>query len=348
MNKLASKLPQTQFFAKNGNSIWLASTFKLHRNLKTHFFPHKLNSDFLADLTQMLKTPLMKSSLLKKGSFFSMKDLKPDDRTLLYEYFIPKEDYRAYHSSEGLIVEASKHIHALINTEDHLILHLIDTKNLLEEAWHVLLSFENELSKEIEFAFSQRFGFLTSDLKKCGTGLEISLIFHLPALIQSGEIVEHLEKIQANSIQVSSFFGEKESYLGDLILISNKQKINLSEEQIIKSLHSCALTLMIAEKKKREEILRHPNHALKNDVSKAFGTLKHACQLDVKEALSLISLCKLGVELKWIKNITSEAINELFFSLRKGILQIKNKGSKNDLSEFRSSYIKEVLAAAKL
>jgi len=152
-----------------------------------------------------------------------MKDLNPDERQLLYEYFTPTKDYSAFHGSEGLIVEPKGHLHALINTEDHLILNFVDEKNHLEEAWHTLLSLENELSKEIEFAFSQKFGFLTSDLKKCGTGLEVSLILHLPALIHTDALEQQLEKMNFQVADITSFLGEHDSIKEEL----SKEDIDL-------------------------------------------------------------------------------------------------------------------------
>lgn len=346
-SQLEKELPLAHFWAKNKNNIWLTSSFKLSRNLKTHLFPHKLSPSFLKDLTKMLKEPLLKSSLFKKGFFYSMKDLKSDDFQLLYEYFIPKKDYRAYREEQGLIISPNHRYHALINAEDHLTIHYVDSQNQLEKGLKLLLNYESELSKEIEFAFSPKYGFLTSSLKNCGTALEISALLHLPALIHTDTFYEHLGTINSSSFETTSFLGEPDSFLGDLVTLSNKQKINLSEEQLIKSLHSGVLDLVIAEKNVRKKNLEKEKSPLKNKISKAYGTLKHACELDIKEALSLLSLCKLGVELGWIKNISLEKMNELFFSIRKAFLQQLNS-SNESLSEFRASHIKKILKSAKI
>lgn len=346
-SQLEKALPHTHFWANNKNSIWLTTTFKLSRNLKTHLFPHKLSSSFMKDLTKMLKDPLLKSSLFKKGVFFQMKDLKPDDYQLLYEYFIPRKDYRAYREDEGIIISHNHNYHALINAEDHLSIHFVDSQNQLENGLRSLLDFENELSKEIEFAYSPKFGFLTTNIKSCGTALEVGALLHLPALIHTDTLYEHLDIINSCIFDITSFLGEPDAFLGDLISLSNKQKINLSEEQIIKSLHSGILDLVIAEKNVRKENLEKEKSPLKNKISKAFGTLKHACELEITEALSLLSLCKLGVELGWIQNISLEKINELFFIVRKASLE-RLKNSDESLAEFRASFIKKKLKSAGL
>ncbi len=343
---LSSKNFLSNNWAKNSNSIWLASSMRLYRNLKTHNFPHKLESSFLSELTHMLKHPLENCSQLKKGHFFLMKDLKPDERQLLFEYYLAGHNYQSFHGQEGLFIDSTHNLHVLINTSDHLVLNYVNSSNHLEDIFSKLIHMENELTKEIEFAFSPKFGFLTSSIDDCGTGLNVDIFLHLPALIHMKKIDEQLEKNASHSIFYTSIQGQSDVFLGDLVVLSNQQTLGVSEEQLIKSMHSHALNLIIAEKKARESLKKEPSN-LKNNVSKAFGTLKHAYQLDEEEAMHCLSLCKLGVELEWIQNLSVEKINELFFSMGKSSLQLRVSSSE-DLPSQRATLIKKEIEKASL
>ncbi|MCH9631899.1 MAG: Protein-arginine kinase [Chlamydiae bacterium] len=343
---LSSKNFLSNNWAKNSNSIWLASSMRLYRNLKTHNFPHKLESSFLSELTHMLKHPLENCSQLKKGHFFLMKDLKPDERQLLFEYYLAGHNYQSFHGQEGLFIDSTHNLHVLINTSDHLVLNYVNSSNHLEDIFSKLIHMENELTKEIEFAFSPKFGFLTSSIDDCGTGLNVDIFLHLPALIHMKKIDEQLEKNASHSIFYTSIQGQSDVFLGDLVVLSNQQTLGVSEEQLIKSVHSHALNLIIAEKKARESLKKEPSN-LKNNVSKAFGTLKHAYQLDEEEAMHCLSLCKLGVELEWIQNLSVEKINELFFSMGKSSLQLRVSSSE-DLPSQRATLIKKEIEKASL
>ncbi len=342
---LFSKPFLSNFWAKNKNSIWLASAIRLHRNLKTHHFPHKLSGSFLSDLTQMLKHPIENCPKLKKGHFFFFKDLLPHEKQLLFEYYLSRHNYQSLHGGEGLFVDLSSHMHVLINTKDHIILNCVDTSNHLEEAWNKLMHIENELSQEIEFAFSSKFGFLTSNIGDCGTGLHIDLFLHLPALAHSNQLDDVLEKNASLGHDFSSIYGQSDDFTGDVIVLSNMQTLGLSEEQLIKTMHSYALNLIISEKKARDSIEENPSE-MKNKVSKALGTLKHAYQLGVKEAFECLSLCKLGVELDWIKGLPLEMVNELFFSVGKGVLKLNLQDLGSDPSEQRAQLIKREIEKA--
>ncbi len=344
---LSSKNFLSNNWAKNNNSIWLASSMRLYRNLKTHNFPHKLKSAFLSELTQMLKHPLENCSQLKKGHFFLMKELSPDERQLLFEYYLAGHNYQSFHGEEGLFIDSTHNLHVLVNTTDHLILNYIDSSNHLENIFSKLIHIENELTNEIEFAFSSKFGFLTSNINDCGTGLNVDIFLHLPALIHMKIIDEQLEKNASHTIFYTSIQGQADVFLGDIVVLSNQQTLGISEEQLIKTMHSHALNLIIAEKKMRDHLKKESSN-LKNQISKAFGTLKHACQLDEEEAMHCLSLCKLGVELEWIQNLSVEKVNELFFGIGKSTLQLCAANSSGDLHSQRAALIKKEIERASL
>lgn len=333
----------TNFWAKNDNAIWLASSLRIERNLKTHLFPHKLSSEYLTDLTQMLIHPLKNCSEFKKGHFFLFKDLKPGDKQLLFEYYLAQKNYHAYQHGEGILFNPNYHSHILINTSDHLVIHFMDPTNHLEQTWNRFIQIENTLCKEIEFAFSSKFGFLTANPHSCGTGLHVDLFLHLPALSHHKKLKEELQKISSKFLSVHSLQGQSDSFLGDIIVLTNRQTLGLSEEQILKIMHNHALNLILAEKKIRSE----NQTELKNLVSKAFGTLKHAFQLEIEETLNHLSLCKLGIELAWIKELEISQINEMIFSIQKEILNSHFHNSLN-IEQSRADYIKTCLENAHL
>ncbi len=335
-------------WAHNDHSIWLATQFQLRRNLKAHLFPHKLESKKQLELTKMLELPLSKCTLFKKGFFCLMKDLSADEKLFLYEYYLQAHSYHSMHHAEGLYVSPKHHIHALTNSEDHLVLHMIDTKNELEKAWNTFLKLEHELSKELEFAFDPHFGFLTSDLKRCGTALKVEIFLHLPVLIQTSTLSKHLSQLNTQTVSWTSLSNDPSSFVGNLLILSNYQTLGISEEMLIKNLQTNALNLILAERKARETIALSKTTAIKDLVNKAFGTLKHALKLDVIEALNLISLCKLGIEMNWVQNISVSSINELMFLVRKGSMGLQATAKDADSAELRAKLISKKLEMASI
>lgn len=329
---------QKHHWSLTSHPIWLASQIKLKRNLKSHNFPHKLDPKQQLELTKMLHYSFRHCSSLKGGLFCLLKDLSSSQKLYLYEYYLQAHNYHGMHHSEAIFAIPDQKVHLLINGDEHLSLQLISTENQLENAWKNLLNIEHELSNELGFAFDSTLGYLTSDFKQCGTGLEISLFLHLPALIHSEML---LKILNGKLVKINSLSNDPNSFIGHLVIISNQQTIGLSEESIFQNLQAVAIELLAAEKKARQEIEETNALPLKNLANKSFGTLKHALKLDVVEALDALSLVKLGLEMGWLQGVASRKITELMWNIRKGGLY--QQSLEGDLTTHRAKLIQKVV-----
>src|SRR5439155_314028 len=110
------------------------------------------------------------------------------------------------------------------------------------------------------------------------------------------------------------------------------------------------LKLLVAEKSARNTIKAENTTSIKDKISRALGILKYSFQLETVEALSSISLVKLGVELEWIKNISLLELNKIFFTCRRAHLSysLKEKIPAEEVSARRAEFLKEMVKAATL
>jgi protein arginine kinase len=209
---------------------------------------------------------------------------------------------------------------AEMNINNHLQMQVIDCQGSWEKAWNQLNEIETTLGATLDFAFSQKFGYLTAEPTLCGTGLTVQAYLHLPALIHGGQLQETLLKQKEEGISIAGISGNLEEIIGDIIVVSNTFTLGINEESIIHSVHSMAMKLMAIEKSLRSHLQSENNAAIKDQVSRAFGLLLHSYQLQIKEALGALSLMKLGLQLDWIEGITDTKLNTLFFQCRKAHL----------------------------
>ncbi len=198
---------------------------------------------------------------------------------------------------------------------------LIECQGNWENAWNKLNQIENTLGSAVEFAYLPRFGYLTSDPRLCGTGLIVRRTSsHLPALIHTAQLPETLQKQKEEGISALGMGGTLDDLFGDLLVIHNSYTLGLSEENILHDTHSTAMKLMALEKTLRTHLKTENNLDMKDQISRAYGLMLHSYQLQTKEALSALSLIKLGVDLNWIEGITDSVLNTLFFQCRRAHL----------------------------
>lgn len=307
-------------WSPEADPIWPATTFVIRRNVSPHLFPSKLKEERAQILQSQLKEALIAQAALHDPQFLPAENLSAIEKEFLFEHFLRLQGFQSTLKGQGFLVDASARFLALFNIEDHLQLHLTECENKLESGWNSLSDLDTKLSKLLDFAFSEKFGYLTADPALCGTGFKMTAFLHLPALIHKDKLQDALAKQNDEEIEASSMQGSLDEHLGDLLILSNRFTLGVSEENIFYSLHSAAMQFALLEKTLRAHLREDHDSEMKDHVSRAFGLLMHSYQLQTKETLDALSLMKLGLDLGWISGVTDQAINEVFFLCRRAHL----------------------------
>ncbi len=304
----------------NANTIWLASSIVLQRNIEKFKFPGKLEKDYKAQIIALISKKLLASDSIEAPTLTHAEHLSPLDKEWLVEHFLSNHNYIQAGSGDGFLFDAQYEFLATLNLFDHLHLQLIDCKGELESTWNRLVKIETEIGKEINYAFHPNFGFLTSDPTHCGTALIASVFLQLPGLIHSDRINDLLKKNVDESMTVTGLQGSPLEIFGDVLRIRNNYTLGLTEENIISSLRSVTTKLIVEENSIRAKIKQEEPADMKDKVSRAYAVLVHSYQIEAVEALNALSLLKFGLELGWIKGTDQQKVNELFFNCRRAHL----------------------------
>lgn len=309
----------------NENIIWLASVLSFHRNIDKFKFPQKLEKERKSQLLSLMVKAILANPDLKNPFTIAGERISPLERNFLLEHFLIFEGLLEERQGEAFVLDDTGQFIALLNLKDHLSLQYTDISGDLEKSWLNLVKLENSLANSFTFAFLPKFGFLTADPAHCGTGLVVTAYLHLPALIHLKELSEFQEKERSDAILSCGLQGDPEDLIGDILTIRNNYSVGVSEETIISTLRNAILKLVIAEKDARSKIKNEGHTGVKDKISRAIGILKYSYQLETVEALSEISLLKLGIELGWVKGMSVREVNRIFFTCRRAHLKYSLK-----------------------
>jgi protein arginine kinase len=302
------------------NPIWPTTTFFLRRNLAKSLFPQKMSESQLIQTEDSLCKAAMGAKDLESPQCFKAETLRPVDKEFLFEHFLCSEGFQNTGRGQGFIVDASTKILAMVNIQDHLQLQFLDTKGEWEKTWNHLSNIVSSIGEKLDYAYSQKFGFMTSDPNYSGTGLTTSAFLHLPALIHSQQLEDVLAKQREEGVDAAGMQGTLEDLVGDILVVRNHYTLGLTEDDIIHSTHSTAMKLAMAEKTLRDQIRQQDNPVMKDHVSRAYGLLLHSYQLQTKEALDALSMLKFGLDLGWLIGTTHSRLNDIFFKCRRAHL----------------------------
>lgn len=321
----------------NQNSEWLRGTgpnsdvvistrIRLARNLDKIPFSHLANKKQSAQTLEMIQQAISKVDYLKKSIVFHLGDLDSVDRQFLLERHLMSLEFAKSSDSKAVVVDESEIISIMINEEDHLRIQVMQSGLNLFEAFNIINKIDDTLAKELPYAFSSEWGFLTACPTNTGTGMRGSVMMHLPALVMNRTINRVLDAIAKLSFTTRGLYGEGTQAAGNFFQISNQVSLGHSEEDILQNLNGLIRQVIEQEQQARQTLITESRQLVEDRAWRAYGTLKSAHIITSQETIELLSMVRLGLDLEIIKDIDRRKVNELFILTQPAHLQkIENR-----------------------
>jgi protein arginine kinase len=202
----------------------------------------------------------------------------------------------------------------------------------LQTAWEKINRIDDLLEDQITYAFNERLGYLTACPTNVGTGMRVSVMLHLPALVITRQIDKLFRSLQKISLAVRGLYGEGSQAMGDFYQISNQITLGRSETDLIKQVGDLVPTIIEYERKAREFLVRESHENLHDRVSRAYGILRTAQTISSEETMHLLSSVRMGVNLGLIRDLEIPTLNQLFIYTQPAHLQ-KLSGVELDTSD---------------
>lgn len=278
---------------KNDNDIIVSTRVRLARNLDKYPFPNRLSDDGCQKVLDEVKNAVLTSgsTLAKSCKFKAMKELTPDEKQALSEKHLISIEM-ANGDRGGVLVSEDENMSIMLLEEDHIRLQIILGGFRLKEAWELADKVDNVIDENINYAFSEEFGYLTACPTNTGTGMRASVMMHLPALTMTNNMNKIISSASALGLTVRGLYGEGSKAYGNLYQVSNQVTLGISEEEIIESLENIVGQIEKHEQDAREKLKE--SEELADKLWRAYGTLKFARIVSSTEAKALISQVILG------------------------------------------------------
>ncbi|MGM9923040.1 MAG: protein arginine kinase [Bacillus sp. (in: firmicutes)] len=303
------------------SDIVLSSRVRLARNLQDYTFPPMLEREEALKINQLLEDRLQDLKKDRDLELLHMSDMKPLEKLMLVEKHLISP-YLAQNSHYGLtLLSQDEKISIMINEEDHLRIQCILSGLQLTEALAVANQIDDEIEAQVDYAFDEKRGYLTSCPTNVGTGLRASVMMHLPGLILTQRMSRIIPAINQLGLVVRGIYGEGSEALGNIFQISNQITLGKSESDIVEDLTSVVQQLISQERLAREALVKTSNIQLEDRVFRSLGILSTARIMGTKEASTCLSDVRLGIDLGYIRNISKSILNELMILTQPGFLQ---------------------------
>ncbi|MCM3666883.1 protein arginine kinase [Mesobacillus subterraneus] len=305
------------------SDIVLSSRIRFARNLDEYNFPTLFtNGEAEAVIGTIMErvsnTPIQNVGQLE---MIKMDDIPPLQKRVLVEKHIISPNLAENSIHGACLLSENEEISIMINEEDHIRIQCLFPGFQLSEALKAANEIDDWLEEHVNYAFDEKFGYLTSCPTNVGTGLRASVMMHLPGLVLTQQMNRIVPAINQLGLVVRGIYGEGSEALGNIFQISNQITLGKSEEDIVEDLKSVVSQIISQERSAREALAKTSNIQLEDRVFRSYGTLANSRIIETKEAARCLSDLRLGIDMGYIKNISKSILNELMILTQPGFLQ---------------------------
>lgn len=319
---LKSKAPGWMDVKGLDADIVLSTRIRLARNLDGFRFPLSFTEQEAQQVNDLVTEAVMAlNTKEKKFTHFAINEMPALQRQVLVEKHLISPLLAKKEKSASVLLSNDETVSLMVNEEDHLRIQCLTPGLQIMETYEKATKIDNELEKELPYAFNEQFGYLTSCPTNVGTGLRASVMMHLPALTMSKKIKVVTQMLARLGMVVRGIYGEGSENLGNIYQISNQVTLGRSEEEILEDLQEVAIQIIKNERGAREALLKNSRIVLEDRFNRSLGTLKYAHILTTEEAAACLSNVRLGVDTGIIQEVPLHVLNECMILLQPGFVQ---------------------------
>jgi len=331
------EMPETE------SGVIISSRIRLARNLKNYPFSLKINEAQSGEMLSEITSAVAKQG----GTPYKYVDLSAaqDARALLERHIISVK-MLGREAPRAVLVQPDESLNIMLNEEDHIRIQAIAAGDDIDAAWRLADGADDLLEAELDYAFHNEFGYLTSCPTNTGTGMRASFMTHLPALEKTGNLKAVLTAIAKFGMTIRGTYGEGSEVLGSVYQVSNQLTLGKSEAEIIAGLKSVTEEIIRKEELLARNMLGQNRLELEDRAHRVYGVLTNCRKISTAEAMEMLSVLRFA-RVNGFLDMPPFKLNtyNIMMNIQPGNLQkIFDRGMDGTECEvFRAEYLRTVL-----
>lgn len=302
--------------------IVVSSRIRLARNVAGIAFQRKLARPKQQELVERLLDALDRAAAWGDHLVAQLPKLSDVERTALVERQLISRELAAGKRPAAVSVSADEVHSVMVNEEDHVRIQVIQAGFTLERNLRLAVELDQALEREVEWAYHPSYGYLTACHTNVGTGMRASIMLHLPALAETGELKQVLRALSKLHMTVRGTHGEGSEASGHYYQVSNQRSLGVREEELVSTISEAVERIVAAEQMARQALLDKARPKLEDKVFRAWGLLINARSLTTEELIDSIGWVRLGVALRLLANAPWQTLDRILLQCQPAHLQL--------------------------
>ncbi|MBL6988232.1 MAG: arginine kinase [Bacteriovoracaceae bacterium] len=222
-----------------------STRIRVGRNLASYAFAAAISLDDRQSVEKEVISALNDLTGELQGTYYSLEDMDEKTRLkLVADHFLFKKGDRFLESAgvnrdwprgRGIFCTDNKRFLVWINEEDHLRIISMQNGGDILMVFKRLMNAINTLEKKLQFAYSGHLGNLSSCPTNLGTAMRASVHIKLPKLSKTPSFKDLCNDLK---LSIRGIHGEHSESEGGVYDISNKQRLGVSENDVVYVLYN--------------------------------------------------------------------------------------------------------------
>lgn len=323
--------------------VVLSTKVVINRNIKGFPFPVKMSDADRENVLGMVRQAAGPIGL----NFVRTDELDDTAKQDLYERFFAGYSFLNNNAKTGFLLSKTDGLGVVINSTDHISINSMVAGSDLGTAYTRANDLAVEFEKSMDIAYTDKFGFLTSQIKSVGTGMQIMITLAIPGIEKTEGAVQVLgrraEKYDWQIIPMTQNDGLRQS---GIYVLTNVATLGVTEQDMLTRTQKLIADIIKLEKTCRKNICSRKKIIIEDQYYRAYATLRYCRRIESSEALTLINWLRLGqdqidtseADLDWSK------INKLTQKVRRNYMDSNTKGVRPATrSSARATMIRDII-----
>ena len=308
------KNPSEWVKADGPNSkIVMSSRVRLARNIRDHPFPGWAKKVERQKLLEMIQ-PVVEA-LPEMADHFgdSMDNISAIHKQVLVERHLISREHAAKNVGSGVVINDRETISVMVNEEDHLRMQTIKSGLQLKSIFKIIDQVDTELGGAPGICVFAEARVISRRARPMwAPAMRGSAMVHLPGMVLSDQINQVVQAVNKLGLAVRGLYGEGTEALGNVFQVSNQTTLGEKEMEVVERLNKVILQIIEHEENARITLLEKKPKLVYDQIGRAYGILTNAHTISSKEALNLLSLVRMGVDLEIFPATARVTVDEMF------------------------------------
>ena len=328
------------------SDVVISSRVRLARNVKKYNFSLKLTENDAVKMIDELSEAINSLDIVKDYSSYNFKTLDEYQKQAMKERHVISNFLLGQKQAAGF-VSKDEDISIMLNEEDHIRIQAYAPGMDMEKAFELADKVDDAIDSVTDYAFDEKYGYLTTCPSNVGTGMRASYMLHLPALAGNNRISGLASEVGRFGLVLRSVYGDGSKNYGDIYKLSNQITLGVSEKEIIDNLTHIANQIISQERTLRKQYVLNKRLSASDIAYRSYGVLRYARKLSLNDAMLLLSQIRLGLAQGLIgTDMENEfCVYQLMIGVMPANLALMNDSdmSPEEIEEYRAKFIRDNL-----